>query len=82
MKNCGNPPFWRILPQNALLGGIGSPKPSIYAVLWKDFRPGPEKCPFSQKVALFAIFTLFAKITFFMIFMIFMKKQEFSNYAR
>ena len=38
---------------------FGPPKPSIYAVLWKDFRPGPEKCAFSQKVALFAHFHTF-----------------------
>ena len=41
------------------------PKPSIFRGLWKDFRPGPEKCAFWQKVALFALFQTFRENTHF-----------------
>ena len=45
-------------------GPFGLPKPSIYAVLWKDFRLGPEMCAFREKSHFLLFFTLFAKITF------------------
>ena len=62
-------------------GPFGLPKPSIFLVLWKDFRLGPEMCAFSRKVALFANFDTIRENHFFMIFMIFMEKHDFSNLA-
>ena len=50
---------------------FGPPKPSIYAVLWKDFRPGPEKCAFFAKSRTFCLFSHFSrKSSIFMIFRI------------